>query len=169
MNDRIRYLRVQLRERWESLGPQERLAIATLAILLSTALCLWLIHSVDRARTQLRANVSVLQAQAARLGRDASEFERLRATPPAPASQTDLRTLVQAQASASGLSRALGSVEAAGANQVKVVFGSVAFADWLGWVASLQSQRVYLEACRIEALSTPGLVSVTATVTRATR
>ena len=47
-----------------------------------------------------------------------------------------------------------------------MVFGAVAFADWLNWVASLTSQQVRLDACRIEALSTPGLVSVTATLVR---
>ena len=48
-----------------------------------------------------------------------------------------------------------------------VVFGAVAFADWLNWIAALKSQHVRLDACRIEALSTPGLVSVTATLIRA--
>jgi general secretion pathway protein M len=47
------------------------------------------------------------------------------------------------------------------------VFGAVAFADWLDWIAGLESQQVRLEAGRIEALSTPGLVSVTATLVRA--
>ena len=58
-------------------------------------------------------------------------------------------------------------IDALDANQVQVVFGAVAFADWLNWVAGLQSQHVRLNACRIEALSTPGLVSVTGTLVRA--
>ncbi|MGH8864757.1 MAG: type II secretion system protein GspM, partial [Burkholderiales bacterium] len=91
----------------------------------------------------------------------------LRAAPAASVSQTDLRTLVQAQAGVAGLSRALVRIDAPDANQVVVVFGAVAFADWLNWVASLKSQQVRLDACRVEALSTPGLVSVTATLVRA--
>ena len=169
MKDRIRNLRIQLRERWESLGPQQRVATAAAVVVLGAALLVWLIHSVDQARTRLRASVSMLQAQAARLERDAVEYERVRRAPSFPVSQTDLRTLVQAQASAAGLSRALGSVEPTGADQVRIMFGAVGFADWLGWVAGLQAQRVHLEACRIEALVTPGLVSVTATVSRAPR
>ena len=55
------------------------------------------------------------------------------------------------------------------ADHVQVAFGAVAFADWLGWIAALQAQQVRLEAARIEALSAPGMVSVTATLTRATR
>jgi type II secretory pathway component PulM len=42
----------------------------------------------------------------------------------------------------------------------------VAFADWLGWIAALESQHVRLEAARIEALAAPGLVGVTATFAR---
>jgi type II secretory pathway component PulM len=57
-------------------------------------------------------------------------------------------------------------IDAQNADQVQVVFGSVAFADWLAWVATLQAQRIRLDTGRIEALSTPGLVSVTATLTR---
>jgi type II secretory pathway component PulM len=58
-------------------------------------------------------------------------------------------------------------LDAKDADQVQVVFGSVAFADWLAWVATLQAQRIRLDTSRIEALSTPGLVSVTATFARA--
>ena len=65
------------------------------------------------------------------------------------------------------LGAAVTVVDARDADQVQVVFGSVAFADWLAWVASLQSQHIRLDTGRIEALSSPGLVSVTATFTRA--
>ena len=58
-------------------------------------------------------------------------------------------------------------IDAPDANQVQVVFGSVAFADWLAWIASLQTQHIRLDSSRIEALSTPGLVGVTATFVRA--
>jgi general secretion pathway protein M len=51
---------------------------------------------------------------------------------------------------------------------VVVVFGAVPFADWLNLVVGLKSQQVRLDTCRIEALATsPGLVSVTATLVRA--
>jgi len=76
--------------------------------------------------------------------------------------------LVQSQAGA-GLARALVRIDALDNDQVVVVFGAVAFADWLNWVAGLKAQHVRLAACRIEALSTPGLVSVTATLVRAKR
>jgi type II secretory pathway component PulM len=135
--------------------------------ILGVALYLGLVQSAGRARVQLTKSVATLRAQAARLDQQAVELERLRATPPATASQTDLRALVQAQAGTAGLARALTRIDAQDANQVQVVFGSVPFADWLTWVVGLQSQQVNLDVCRIEALSTPGLVSVTATFIRA--
>lgn len=160
-------MRAQLRKVWESRAPRERMIIAALAIVLGIAFYAWLVQSAGQARAHLRAGATTLRAQAARLEQQAVEVERLRAAPSISVSQTDLQTLVQAQAGAAGLSRALVKIDAANANQVAVVFGAVAFADWLNWIASLKSQQVRLDACRIEALSTPGLVSVTATLVRA--
>ncbi len=152
---------------WESRSPRDRVVIAVLAAVVGAALYLWLAQSADRARTQLGASLSVLRAQATRLNLDATDLERVRAIPAPPTSQTDLRTLVQARAEAAGLARALVRIDAPDANQVQVVFGAVAFVEWLAWVASLQAERIRLDTGRIEALSTPGMVGVTATFTRA--
>ena len=160
-------MRARLLKAWESRAPRERAIIAALAVMLGAALYVWLVQSAGHARTQLGASVTTLRAQAARLDQQATELERLRAAPAISVSQTDLRTLVQAQAGAAGLSRALVRIDAPDADQAVVVFGAVAFADWLNWIAGLTSQHVRLDACRIEALSTPGLVSVTATLVRA--
>ena len=151
---------------WQARAAHERLIIAATAVILGVGLYVSLVQAVDRSRVELRTAVAALRARAALLELQAAEFERLRAAPAATAEKTDIRALVQAQTGAAGLSRALVSSEAAAANQVKVVFGAVAFADWLSWVAGLEAQRVRLEACRIEALATPGLVNVTATLNR---
>ena len=161
-------MNAKLRTLWQSRAPRERVVIAVLALLAGVASYVWLVQAADRAHTRLRASVPALRAQAARLEQQAGDLERLRSTPPAAASKTDLRTLVQAQAGAAGLSRALVRIDAPDANQVVVVFGAVAFADWLNWVAGLTAQQVRLDVCRVEALSTPGLVSVTATLVRST-
>jgi len=161
-------MKAKLRTLWHSRAPRERVVIAVLAVLAGVASYVWLVQAADRAHTRLRASVPALRAQAARLEQQAGDLERLRSAPPAAASKTDLRTLVQAQAGAAGLSRALVRIDAPDANQVVVVFGAVAFADWLNWVAGLTAQQVRLEVCRVEALSTPGLVSVTATLVRST-
>lgn len=157
------------RKAWESRAPRERAIIAALGLMLGIALYVWLVQSAGRARVQLHASVMTLRAQAGRLDQQAIEVDRLRAAPAAAASPTDLRTLVQAQASAAGLTRALVRIDAPDADQVVVVFGAVAFADWLNWIAALKSQHVRLDTGRIEALSTPGMVSVTATLVRAKR
>jgi len=160
-------MRARLRKLWESRSPRDRAIITALAVLVGLLLYLSLVQSAYRARTQLGSSVSVLHAQALRLDADANELARVRAMPAATAPQTDLRTQVQAQAAAAGLARALLRLDAKDADQVQVVFGSVAFADWLAWVATLQAQRIRLDTSRIEALSTAGLVSVTATFARA--
>jgi general secretion pathway protein M len=160
-------MRARLRKIWESRSPRDRVLIAILAAVVAAVLCLWLMQSAQRARTQLGASLSVLRAQAIRLDLDAAELERVRAMPAPPAAQTDLRTLVQARAESAGLARALVRIDAPDANQVQVVFGAVAFAEWIAWVASLQAERIRLDTSRIEALSTPGMVSATATFTRA--
>jgi len=161
-------MNAKLRALWQSRAPRERVVIAVLAELAGVASYVWLVQAADRAHTRLRASVPSLRAQAARLEQQAGDLERLRSAPPAAASKTDLRTLVQAQAGAAGLSRALVRIDAPDANQVVVVFGAVAFADWLNWIAGLTAQQVRLDVCRVEALSAPGLVSVTATLVRST-
>ncbi len=160
-------MRARLRKLWESRSPRDRVLIAILAAVMAAVLYLWLAQSAQRARAQLNASLSVLRAQSIRLDLDATELERVRAMPVPPAAQTDLRTLIQSRAEAAGLARALVRIDAADANQAQVVFGAVAFAEWLAWVASLQAERIRLDTGRIEALSTPGMVGITATFTRA--
>jgi type II secretory pathway component PulM len=141
--------------------------ITILAVMLAAALYLWLVDSGGRAHTRLHESVTTLVAQAAGLEQQAAELERLRATPAPPASQTDMRTLVEAQAEAAGLSGAMVRVDAPDANQVVVVFGPVEFSAWMNWIADLKLQHVRISACRIEALPAAGMVTVTATLLRA--
>ena len=106
------------------------------------------------------------ESDLARLDQQASEVERLRASPPPAVSQSDLRALVQAQIGAE-LSRALVRIDARNPDEVEVAFGAVPFDKWLGWVAGLKGQQVRVASSRIEALTSPGLVSVRATLVRA--
>ena len=160
-------MRARLRQLWQSRSPRERMIVTVLSVIVMGALYASLLYSANRTRPQLRASVLSLRADAARLEQQAGEIERLHTAPPPTASQTDLRTLIQAQAGSAGLASALVRIDAPEANRVQVVFGAVAFPDWLNWVASLNSQNIRLETCRIEALSKPGLVSATATFVRA--
>jgi general secretion pathway protein M len=160
-------MRSALRKAWESRSPLERTVIAVLAAVLGIAFYILLLQSAERGRTQLRTSVAALRTQAVLLDRQAAEHQLLRATPASPASPTDLRALVQTRADAARLSGTLTRIEALDADHVQVVFGALPFADWLGWIAALQAQHVSLEAARVEALAAPGMVSATATLSRA--
>ena len=160
-------MRARLHTLWKSRAPRERAIIAVLAVILGAALYLWLLQSAERARLPLRTSVTALRLQAARLDQQALEFGHLRAAPSATASPTNLRTLVEARVAEAGLSQALVRVDAPDADHVVVVLGAVPFADWLNWIAGLKAQQVRVDTCRIEALSAPGMVSVTATLVRA--
>jgi len=126
----------------------------------------WLLQDTVQARRQLIPAVGQLRAQAVRQGAQADEIVRLRTMPASPPSATDLRQLVQRQLDASGLARSLVSMELVDAHQVKLVFGNVAFADWLAWADAMQAQQLRLAAVRIEAQPVDGQVSVTATLER---
>lgn len=160
-------MREKLQKTWQSRSPRDRLLITAFLVVLGAALYVWLVLSGGQARLHLRTSVMALRAQAEYLDQQASEYQRLRATPPPAASPTDLRTLVQGRVADSALARSLVRIDAADADQVVVVFDALAFTDWIKWIHSLKSQRVRLDACRIEALATTGLVSVTATLVRA--
>ena len=160
-------MKAVLRRIWESRSPRERMVIAVLAAVLGAASYLWLLHSAGRARGQLRTSVATLRTQAALLDQQATEYERLSATPAPPPSPADLRALVQARADAARLSGALTRVDAPDADHVRTTFDAVSFADWLGWIEALQAQHVRLEAARVQVLSAPGMVSATATLTGA--
>lgn len=162
-------MKERLRQLWQSRAPRERTILTLLAGIVIVALYAALMLSANRARPQLRASVLSLRADAARLDQLAGEVERLRAVRPPAASQTDLRTLIQAQAGSAGLASALVRIDAPEPNRAQVVFGAVPFPDWLNWVVALNLQNIRLETCRMEALSKPGLVSVTATFVRAGR
>ena len=159
-------MKARMQRWWDTRTPRERRVVAVLTALLAVLLYLWLVHSSYSARARLNPIVTALRAQAVGLEQQAAEYGRLRATPAVTSSVSDLRALILAHAGAAGLSRALPRIEATGPDQVQVVMGAVPFADWLNWVAGLQAQQVRLEACRIEAMASAGLVSVTATLVR---
>ncbi|MDB5903860.1 MAG: type secretion system protein [Betaproteobacteria bacterium] len=156
----------RLRALWALRTTRERTIIAAVAALAGAVLFLWLVLSATRGRAELRAGITALRGEALRLERDAAEIERLRAAPRVAASHSDLRPLVEAQCNAAGVGGAVVRVEAAGPDQVSVVFGALAFADWLSLLQRLEAVHVRLESSRIEALATPGMVGVTATFTR---
>ena len=148
-------------------APHERIILAALAAIIVAVLYVWFLQVSGRERTRLGASVAQLRSQATRLEEQARELVQLRSVPARKVSTEDLRTQMQARITDAGLARVLVSIDAPDPDRVKVVFGSLPFADWIAWVVSLQAQHIRLEDCRIEALTEPGLVTVTATFARA--
>lgn len=159
-------MKTSLHELLKSRPLPERVALVVVSAILGALLYLWLLKSASLARSQLRSNIPLLKAQAARFEQEAVEYSRLRNAPPATVSKTDIRLLIQAQVEAAGLSQTLKHVDATDANQAQVTFENVPFAAWLVWIGSLQAQHIHLDTCRIEASSQAGLVKVTATLVR---
>jgi general secretion pathway protein M len=160
-------MKTSLRNFWASRTPRERVFVIVMTMVVGCALYIWLWQSSNQARRQAAAAVRSLSSQTLRFEQDAAEYERLRSLPAVTASNTPLREVVQAQTDAAGLSKAQIRIDAPEPNRVQVVFGAVAFTDWLAWLASLQAQQIRLDSCRIEALSSAGMVGVTATLVRA--
>jgi type II secretory pathway component PulM len=160
-------MRAALRTAWEARAPRERRVLAIAAAVLGAAAYILVVHSAGQGRAQLGTGVAALREQAVLMDRQAVEIDRLRAKPVTPEPAMDLRTLLQARTDAAGLSGALTRLDVADPEHAQVSFGAVRFADWVAWVAALQAQRVRLDTARVEALSTPGMVSAAATLSRA--
>lgn len=155
-----------LRTMWESRAPRERRVLAILLGVTGVVLYLWLLSSAQHARTRLQASVEQLRTDAVHVDQDAGEIERLRALRPPAMLQGELRTLLEAQLTSSGLAGSLVSLQAVDPGQVKLVLGAVSFADWLACVDQLRFQQVQLAETQVVALPAPGMVGVTATFVR---
>lgn len=156
-----------LRQFWTTRTPRQRAFLVASLLLLAAALYLWLLWSADRARSRLQIRVGTLQELALQVDRQAEEFEQMRALPGIAPPTGDLYSLVQARiATGSGLLSANARVEPLGKDRVTLELRLVSFAQWLDWVDGMAAQRVQLESCQIEALGTPGMVSVHASLVR---
>lgn len=156
-----------LRRFWTSRTPRQRRWLMAALMLLAGTLYFWLLLTATQARSRLQQRVGVLQVQALQLDRHADEFEQLQALPSVAWQPGDLQALVQARLQdGSGLNVGDARIEAEGSDRVRVELPAIAFAQWLEWVEALSSQRIQLESCQIEALESPGMVSISARLIR---
>ncbi|GAB2664028.1 type II secretion system protein M [Arenimonas aestuarii] len=153
-----------LLQRWQSRSARERQAMLGGLGLLAVATCLVLVIAALQARAPLQRDVQALRAAAATMDQQAQELERLRRLPALPAPEQALRARVQAALDAKLPPAAATRLESPDPGQVVVVFETVGFAAWLGWVGDLATRQVRLESCRIDALPAPGQVRITATL-----
>ncbi len=154
---------------WASRSVPQRQLIGLLAFALLLVLYVWLVRATTQARDQLVTSVAELRVEATHQGQQADEILRLRAAPAPVRSDADLRQIVRRSAASGGLDGALVSVEPVGTDQVKVVFGQVAFTDWLVWADAMRAQQLRFAAVRIESQIVLDQVSVTATLDRSGR
>ena len=155
------------RSRTRSVSPQgRRRAAIGLLIVFGTAGYAFAVRDIDRERTDLRASVATLGAQAHVLDQRALEIERLRAAPQPASSSRPLVEILKSEAHAFGFAQDAMTLEAIGRDEVRVSLGAIEFAGWLRWVERLRAQRARVESCRIESLARPGLVSASAVFVR---
>ena len=158
----------RLQSFWRERGQREKQLLAVLAVFVLLAAYAWLVMATLKARSDLSASLLQLRGQFAHLEKDAAEITALRQRPMTKTGSIDLKALAQTQAGAAGLTRSLQRADSASVNQIQVSFAAAAFSDWLTWLKGMQAQQLRLENCRLEALSSaPGLVSITASLSRA--
>jgi len=161
-----------LRTLWLRRAPQDRKLLVYSGLLLLLLLYIWLMQAASTARGTLEQRVTGLRSAAVLMEQQAAELEQLRmASPPAVsnAALLPLLPLLQKSAAQAGLAELLLQAEALTADEAKLTFGAIPFATWLRWVDTLRMQNIRVASARIETLSTPGLVSVTATLARPAR
>ncbi len=155
---------------WDGLATRERMLIAIgLVVLLPVGFYLYIWQPVNAERARLTSRVEQLRSELAQLRADAAEIKRLRAQMPISAQLRNGDTLLAAARQAAarfGLPDLQVALTAQGDDRLLLNLDSVAFDAWMRWLGELGVQGVSLTACKVEALPTPGLVRVKATLAR---
>ena len=127
------------------------------------ALCgyAWFAWNAHLAGARLGAGTASLRQQLGILDGQADEIMRLRQVKPVLRARTELRMSVRMLAQEMGLATALVRIDVLDEKRVQVIFGTVAFADWLAWVAALEARQLWVESSRLEAAQAAGMVSAT--------
>jgi len=151
---------------WDGLAARERnLVAAGLLVLVPLALYLYLWQPLTAERTRLAGRAAQLRGELAQLRGDSEEVKALRAQTPIRSAET-LAATVRLAASRFGLAEKLGAMTPQGGDRLEVSMEGVSFDAWLRWVGELGVQGVSLNACKVEALPTAGLVRAKATLSR---
>jgi len=161
-------LMIKPRQMLESLSPRNQKILFGLTGLLLIIFSATTVQSLEKSRSPLQQNILKLRAQSLRLEQQSLQYHYLLGLKPVISSSISLDTLLQNHLSHSSLSPSLLRTNAVSAHQVIMTFGAVSFTDWLSFVQELTSQHIRVQQCRIEALSTPGRVNISATMVRAT-
>lgn len=152
---------------WDGLALRERgLIVFGLAVVLPVAVYLYLWQPANVERARLAVRVQQLRGELAQLRADGEEVQRLRAQVPASTGET-LETLARQSAARFGLPDVKVGLSTQGKDRLQVDLASVDFDAWVRWLGELGVHGISLAACQVDALPTPGLVRVKATLSRA--
>ena len=147
---------------WRSRPERERRFVAAGAALLAIALAYayaWL--PVARERDRLAVSVPELRMAARAMERDAQEIARLNAV--AHPAARDIKSVLEQSAAATGMRPALAEVAAQGEGRARATLPSVRAAQWLPWIARLQSEHgIRLESARMQRVGDGDAVKVEA-------
>lgn len=153
---------------WDGRAANERRAIALAAWVLTPLLAYFLLwQPAHHANAGLRASIPALRIQAALLRTQASEAEALRhRSRPAVLDANALKAAVEESAARHKLRDTLSTLDAGGANSVRITLAAVSFEQWLHWLRDLQQeQHIRAESAAIAALPQTGMVRINATLT----
>lgn len=153
---------------WDGRAARERRAIALATLGLSPFLAYFLLwQPAYVANKKLRVAIPAMRAQAAHLRTQMAEVEMLNHRPhPAILDATSLRAAVEASSLRHKMRDAISSLDAQEPNAVRVTLASVSFEEWVNWLRVLQQeQHIRPESVGIAALTQPGMVKISATLT----
>ncbi len=157
---------LRLREYWSGLAARERMLIGIgLLVLLPVGFYLYVWQPVKVEQARLTGRVEQLRGELAQLRADSDEVKRLRAQAPLRRGDS-MEVTARLAAARFGLPEAQGALTTQGGDRLAVNLDSVAFDAWLRWLGELGLQGINLSTCKVEALPTPGLVRVKATLVR---
>ena len=146
---------------WRSRPAPERRIWAMLALLAMGAVLVafvWL--PLERSRARLAVEIPKVRASIESMQRDAAEAKRLRALPPAAATQAPLSSL--AANAATGM-----QVSTLDAKRVRAAAADIAFNTLVEWIVAAQaSHGVHVETAHLDRLAAPGRVKADVVLAR---
>lgn len=159
-------MNTRLLQFWSACSPAARVAWLIMLSIGAAVLYAVLVYSAEQSRARLKTGISELRVKSADMEKQASEISRLRAmASTATHSGMDFPKTVQALVDSNGLATTA-KINHRDAENIELVLGNLPFAQWLAMARSLQAQQIRIESCKVEGLAIPGMVSISATLTR---
>jgi len=152
---------------WDKRPAQERRILGLAAVVLAPVVFYFLLwQPAHDAVAKLEKALPLMRMQTALLKREAAEVETLRQrAQPALLNSAAMKTAIENSAASFQLRGAIESLESMEPNGVRMALSSVSYANWLGWMRSLQrDQHIRVDTLSVVALPSEGMVKISATL-----